>query len=100
MVLGLIIIALLLFALVDCLDLENPITAVYAGKTNGYSYINSCDYNKKPTVITHSCSCGNTFDNTSVNIALNSINSTFEEEYAAYKCTGKSRYSTFINKAV
>lgn len=99
MVLGLIIIALLLFALVDCLDLQNPVTAVYAGKTNGYSYINSCDYNKKPVVITH-CSCGNTFDNTSVNIALNSINSTFEEEYAAYKCTGKSRYSTFMNKAV
>ena len=100
MVLGLIIIAVLLFALVDCLDLENPITAVYAGKTNGYSYINSCDYNKKPTVITHSCSCGNVFNDTSVNIALNSINSTFEEEYNAYKCVGKSRYSTFINKAV
>ena len=100
MVLGFIIIALLLFALVDCLDLQNPVTTVYAGKTNGYSYINSCDYNKKPTVITHSCSCGNVFNDTSVNIALNSINSTFEEEYNAYKCVGKSRYSTFINKAV
>lgn len=97
MVLGLIIIALLLFALVDCLDLENPITAVYAGKTNGYSYINSCDYNKKPVITS---SCGNVFNDTSVNIALNSINSTFEEEYNAYKCVGKSRYSTFINKAV
>ena len=99
MVLGFIIIALLLIALADCLDLENPITAVYAGKTNGYSYINSCDYNKK-SVITTSCSCGNTFDNTSVNIALTNINVTFEEEYNAYKCVGKSRYSTFINKAV
>ena len=99
MVLGFIIIALLLFALVDCLDLQNPVTTVYAGKTCGCHYINSGNYNKKP-VITHSCSCGNTFDNTSVNIALNNISSTFEEEYAAYKCVGKSRYSTFINKAV
>lgn len=99
MVLGLIVIALLLFALVDCLDLQNPITAVYAGKTCGCHYINSGNYNKKP-VITSSCSCGNVFNDTSVNIALANMNVTFEEEYAAYKCTGKSRYSTFINKAV
>ena len=98
MVLGFIIIALLLFALADCLDLQNPVTTAYAGKTCGCHYINSGNYNKKPVVITHSC--GNTFDNTSVNIALNSINSTFEEEYNAYKCVGKSRYSTFMNKAV
>ena len=98
MVLGFIIIAVLLFALADCLDLENPITAVYAGKTCDCHYINSGNYNKKSVIIT--TSCGNTFDNTSVNIALNNISSTFEEEYAAYKCTGKSRYSTFMNKAV
>lgn len=98
MVLGFIIIALLLIALADCLDLENPITAVYAGKTCGCHYINSGNYNKKSTVIT--TSCGNTFDNTSVNIALANMNVTFEEEYNAYKCVGKSRYSTFINKAV
>lgn len=99
MVLGFIIIALLLIALADCLDLENQITAVYAGKTRNCNYINSGNYNKKP-VITSSCSCGNVFNDTSVNIALANMNVTFEEEYAAYKCTGKSRYSTFINKAV
>lgn len=97
MVLGLIIIALLLFVLADCLNLENPITAVYAGKTCGCHYINSGNYNKKPVITS---SCGNVFDDTSVNIALANMNVTFEEEYNAYKCVGKSRYSTFINKAV
>lgn len=100
MVLGFIIIIGLLISLADCLDFQNSVTTVYAGKTCGCHYINSGNYNKKPIVITPSCSCGNTFNDTSVNIALANMNITFEEEYATYKCIGKSRYSTFINKAV
>lgn len=98
MVLGFIVIILLLLSLVDCLDLQNPVTTVYAGETYSCHYINSGNYNKKPIVITPSC--GNVFNDTSVNTALNTINSTFEEEYNAYKCVGKSRYSTFISKAI
>ena len=90
---GIIIIVLLLITLKNCLDLQNPVTTVYAGTTstcchyvNGVNgtYVSSSENTKAFEKVV---SVGNTFNNVEVNIAANTYSS-IEEEYAAFHCCG------------
>ena len=91
---GIIIIVLLLITLKNCLDLQNPVTTVYAGTTSTCSYyvngvngtyVSSYADTKAFKKIV---SVGNTFNNLEANVVAKNTYSSIEEEYAAFHCCG------------
>ena len=90
----LVVVSLLLVALKNCLDLQNPVTTVYAGTTstcghyvngvNGTYVSSDADTKAFKKVI----SVGNTFNNVEANVVANNTYSSIEEEYAAFHCCG------------
>ena len=90
----LVVVSLLLVALKNCLDLQNPVTTVYAGTTstcchyvngvNGTYVSSDADTKTFKKVV----SVGNTFNTVEVNVVAKNTYSSIEEEYAAFHCCG------------